>query len=203
MHLLSTQEAATADVLAAVDLGQTPGEIVILSAADSELACLAAAQERLPEDAPSLRLANLLQLAHPLSVDLHVERVVARARLVVLRLLGGRSYWPYGVEQVAASCRAHGILLACLPGDDRPDPELAELSTLPAPAVDRLWQYLRHGGVDNAVQALRYGANLIGREMPFAAPRALPAAGLYRPRPPRPTAPRTSGRWRWSCSTAP
>ena len=68
----------------AVDLGQTPGDIVILSAADTELASLAAAQARRPAGAPTLRLANLLKLRHPLSVDLHVERVVARARLVIL-----------------------------------------------------------------------------------------------------------------------
>jgi cobaltochelatase CobN len=43
-----------------VDLGQTPGEIVILSAADTDLLLLAGAQEALPADAPSLRLASLL-----------------------------------------------------------------------------------------------------------------------------------------------
>ena len=32
----------------AIDLGQTPGDIVFLSAADTELACLAAAQARRP-----------------------------------------------------------------------------------------------------------------------------------------------------------
>ena len=53
------------------------------------------------------------------------------ARLVVARLLGGSAYWPYGVERLVETCRARGIPLALLPGDDKPDPELAELSTLP------------------------------------------------------------------------
>lgn len=181
MHLLSTLEATTADVDVAVDLEQTPGQIVFLSAADSELACLARAQARLPDDAPTVRLANLLQLAHPMSVDLYVDRVVARARLVVLRLLGGRGYWPYGVEQLAATCHEHGIALACLPGDDRPDPELTELSTLPAEACARIWAYLGHGGIDNALQALRYAASLIGRDAAWEEPRPLPRAGLYHP----------------------
>ena len=131
MHLLNAQRATPEDAGEAIDLGQTPGDIVVLSAADTELACLAAAEARRPEGSPSLRLANLLQLGHPLSVDLYVERVVARAGLVVLRLLGGRSYWPYGLEQVAAVCRAQRIPLAVLPGDDQPDPELAAWSTLP------------------------------------------------------------------------
>ena len=108
MHLLNAQSAVAEDAGVAVDLGQTPGDVVFLSAADTELACLAAAAARRPAEAPSLRLANLLQLGHPMSVDLYVEKVVGRARLVVLRLLGGRSYWPYGLEQVAAACRAGG-----------------------------------------------------------------------------------------------
>ena len=63
-------------------------------------------QANRPTVAPSLRLANMLRLAHPMSVDLYVETVIAEAKLVVLRMLGGRSYWPYGLEQIAAACRA-------------------------------------------------------------------------------------------------
>ena len=62
MHLLAAIPGTVSDGAAAIDLGQTPGDIVVLSAADSDLACLAAAQRRLiAEDAawPSLRLASL------------------------------------------------------------------------------------------------------------------------------------------------
>ena len=181
MHLLSAQQAPSADVETAVDLGQSPAEIVLLSAADSELACLARAHARLGAAAPSLRLASLLRLGHPLSVDLYVDKVVAHARLVVLRLLGGRSYWAYGLEQVAAACRERGIALACLPGDDRPDPELDAFSTAPAELRRQLWRYLVEGGIGNAEQALRLMAGLPAQE-----PRPLPRAGLYHPARPRP-----------------
>ena len=196
MHLLSTLEAATADVLAAVDLGQTPGEIVILSAADSELACLAAAQARLPEDAPSLRLANLLQLGAP-ALGRPACRAgggpgaagraapAGRPRLLALRGRAG------GGELPRARHRAG------LPARRRPRRSRARRSSRPCrpTALDRLWRYLCHGGVDNAEQALRYAASLIGREMPCAEPRPLPRAGLYHPRPPRPDgAARRTGR---------
>jgi cobaltochelatase CobN len=124
MHLLAAKPGAVSDGSEAVDLGQTPGDIVIVSAADTELAGLAQARAVLPPDAPSLRLANLLFLGHNLSVDKYLDEVVRHAKLVVVRLLGGASYWPYGIEQLAALCRDHGIGLAVLPGDDRPDPEL-------------------------------------------------------------------------------
>ena len=111
------------------------------------------------------------------------------ARLVLVRLLGGRGYWPYGVEQVAACCAERGIALACLPGDERADPELTALSTLPPEAHERFGRYLQHGGIDNAEQALRYAAALIGRPADWSEPLPLPRAGLYRPAPAEPGRP--------------
>ncbi|EWY40277.1 cobaltochelatase [Skermanella stibiiresistens SB22] len=182
MHLLAAQPGTISDGGEAVDLGQTPGDIVFLSAADTELACLAAAHDRLGADFPTLRLASLLQLGHNLSIDLHVERVVARAKLVVVRLLGGQGYWPYGIEQVADACRRGGIPLAVLPGDDQPDPELARFSTLPADATHRLWRYCVQGGVENATGLLRYAASLIGANAgDWREPVELMRAGIHWP----------------------
>src|SRR5207253_11418630 len=105
MHLLAAQPGTIADGTAAIDLGQSPAEIVVLSAADSEIACLAAAQRDLvaaAPDRPSLRLANLMRLGHNYSVDLYVDQVASHARLIVARILGGRGYWPYGIDRLAA-----------------------------------------------------------------------------------------------------
>ena len=104
MHLL-VAEPGKIDGVEAVDLGQSPGDVVVLTAADTEIAALAAARQR-QEDGPSLRLANLGRLQHNLSVDIHVDAVVASAKLVVVRLLGGRAYWPYGVDRIVEVCRA-------------------------------------------------------------------------------------------------
>ncbi|WP_119300476.1 cobaltochelatase subunit CobN [Dongia deserti] len=181
MHLLAAKPGQIIDGSEAIDLGQTPGEIIVLSAADSELACLSRAYGHLADPKPSLRLANLLQLSHHLSVDSYVEDIVAKARLVVVRLLGGVRYWPYGIEQISAECRRRGIALACLPGDDQPDPELNDHSTLPAAAAHRLWQFLVQGGLENASEFLRYAASLIGSEVTWQEPRPLLRAGLYWP----------------------
>jgi cobaltochelatase CobN len=186
VHILNAQAVAPDDTESAVDLDQTPGDIVVLSAADSELACLAAAQARRPPGSPTLRLANLLRLGHPLSVDLYAEQVIAGARLVVVRLLGGRSYWSYGVEQIAVTCRAHGIPFAALPGDDRTDPDLQSWSTADPATCERLWRYLCEGGLDNARQLLAYAASLLGRDEPWREPAPLLHAGLYLPGTARP-----------------
>ena len=185
MHLLAAQPGAILDGSVAVDLGQSPADIVVLTAADSEIAGLSAARARvagrLRDSFPSLRLANLLRLQHNLSVDLYIEKVIAHARLVIVRLLGGRGYWPYGVDQIVAACRDGAIPLAFLPGDDQPDPELFELSSLPPEAAHRLWQYLVHGGGANAEQFLCAAASITGFDAPWRPPAPILRAGVYVP----------------------
>jgi len=196
MHLLAAKPGAISDGSEAVDLGQTPGDIVIFSAADTELAGLAQARAALPADAPSLRLANLLFLAHNLSVDKYLDDVVRHAKLVVVRLLGGVRYWPYGIEQLAGLCRERGIRLAALPGDDQPDPELAALSTLPPADAHRLWQYCVQGGPDNARNLLLFAGALIGHPADWREPAILLRAGLYWPGLPQPALDDIRARWR-------
>ncbi|MEQ8965363.1 MAG: cobaltochelatase subunit CobN [Azospirillaceae bacterium] len=181
MHLLAVKPGAVSDGSEPVDLGQSPGEIVFLSAADTERAAIARAHHAAGEGAPSLRLANPMQLGHPMSVDAYVEDVIAGARLVVARLLGGASYWRYGVEQVVETCRRRRIPLALLPGDDKPDEELARLSTVDSAAYDRLWAYCVQGGPDNAAQLVAYASTLVGYEADWREPRPLLKAGLYWP----------------------
>jgi len=82
MHLLATQSGLVGEGNEAVDLKQDPADIIILSCADTELACLARAHDRLPAPKATLRLANLLQLQHHLSVDAYVEDIVAHAKSI-------------------------------------------------------------------------------------------------------------------------
>ena len=182
MHLLLTQAGAIGDGTTAVDLGQSPGDIVVLSAAASDLALLAGARKRLDAvGLPSLRLANLMQLSHNLSVDHYLDRTVRGAKLAIVRVIGGVGYWSYGLEQLGALARETGIALAVIPGDEQPDPELMDYSTLPVEARHRLWQYCVQGGPGNAEQFLCYAAHLIGRPMAWREPTPLIRSGFYRP----------------------
>ncbi|MCO7736950.1 cobaltochelatase subunit CobN [Brucella intermedia] len=180
MHLLLAQKGTISDGNEAVDLGQTPGEILFLSAADTELASLAQAH-RLAPDLPSLRLANFLTLTHPMSVDAYVERTARYASLIVVRIIGGETYWPYGLEALHACAVNHGIKIAVLPGDDKPDHGLDRFSTISAQDRNELWQYLIEGGAANTGAFLHYCAALIsGSEKPESAAPLL-KAGLWWP----------------------
>lgn len=184
MHLLAAQPGAITDGEEAVDLGQSPGDIVYISAADTELALIADTCGDMTNegvDIPSVRLANFMQLGHNMSVDLYIDDIVQHAKLVVARVLGGAGYWPYGVEQLAAICRQKNIMLAVLPGDDRPDPELMEYSTLPVEVQHRLWQYGVHGGPTNTRHLVSYMASLINDNDDWLEPVPLVRAGAYWP----------------------
>ena len=141
MHLLRTQPGGFVADDNIADLGQTPAELVILCSGDSSLALLAEAAQQLPEDYPSLRLANPMQVQNHASVDLYVDQVLRHAKVILVSLHGGVGYWRYGVEQLV-ELAARGVQLILVPGDDRPDPELSDLSTVPAEDRDRLCGYM-------------------------------------------------------------
>jgi cobaltochelatase CobN len=182
VHLLRATAAGAPVEGEAIDLAQGPADLVVASFADTELTCLAAAAaaDRLGEFSPSLRLAPLRLLRHPMSVDLWVEQTVAHARLVVLRLIGGRSYWSYGLDQVVAACRERNIPLAVLPGDDRPDPSLDGWSSLSRTATLPLWRMLAEGGIDNATRFLQATAEVLAGGTPSGSAIPLPRTGFYR-----------------------
>ncbi|MGA7233274.1 MAG: cobaltochelatase subunit CobN, partial [Xanthobacteraceae bacterium] len=155
MHLLTTSSTGLDEIVEAIDLGQPPGEIAILSFADSDLAALAAAWEAERTVLPSLRLAHLRDLRHPMSVDLWIDRVGGHAKVTLVRLLGGLDWWRYGVDRLAALARERGSALAILPGEERDDPRLDAASTLPQNELRTLLQYFREGGPGNLRALLR------------------------------------------------
>ncbi|MEP6827877.1 MAG: cobaltochelatase subunit CobN, partial [Aestuariivirga sp.] len=180
MHLLSLTSGVVDGGAEAIDLKQSPADLVILTTADSEIACLASAHDQLGESAPSLRLANLLQLQHNFSVDLYVEKTLSKAKLIIIRLLGGKAYWPYGVEVISALAHEKNIKLALLPGGQDADAELAGLSTLAFTDVERLRQYFAFGGGQNARALLLLCGHLLNHAIEAPAPQALPKVGYHR-----------------------
>lgn len=180
MHLLAATPGNVDDGNEPVDLGQTPADVVFISAADTELAALSEARSEM-QGAPTLRLANLTHLQHPMSVDLHIEACATKSKIVIARVLGGAGYWKYGLEQYAAHLHDAGVPFVALPGDDKPDPDLWRLSTVNREDYDALWAYMVEGGPQNASGLLGYAkAMLAGTEKPASATPLL-RAGVYWP----------------------
>jgi cobaltochelatase CobN len=160
MHLLLRETHGLEEGEAAVEPGGEAAPILFLSFSDSDLAAAHAAV--LPDGFPRLRPERIGRYLHPLSVDLLCERLVAPARVVVLRLLGGLDYWRYGAEEIAATCRAEGIPLAVLPGDGPDDARLAALSTMAGSGRTVIDLCLRQGGAANTARAFAAAASAAG-----------------------------------------
>jgi cobaltochelatase CobN len=179
MHIARIESRSLDETAAAVDLDQSPADVVFLSFSDSDLACLAAAWERDADRLPSLRLANLTLLKHPFSVDLHIEKVCAHARFVLVRLLGGVAYWRYGIDELAAMARARNIALAIVPGDRVEDARLDAASTVEVEDLRLIWRYFEEGGPDNLSACLHFIAGRLGSSSPAPPPRPVAPFGIY------------------------
>jgi len=179
MHVPRIEIRSLDETVEAVDLGQTPADVVFLSFSDSDLNAIARTYEAAPEPKPSLRIASLAALRHPFSIDLYLERVCAPARLVVARVLGGADYWRYGVDELAALARKTGVKLALLPGDRRRDARLDEASTLAGDAVHRIWRYFDEGGPENMAACLAFFAAEIGAAADAPPPAPVSVFGLF------------------------
>ena len=104
MHLLAATPGSVDDGKEPIDLGQTPADVIFISAADTELAALSTARSEMP-DPPGLRLASMMHLQHPMSVDLHIDACASKAKLVVARVLGGAGLLEVWVRAI---CRPFG-----------------------------------------------------------------------------------------------
>ena len=178
MHLLLAQKGSISEGDEAFDLGQSPGDILFLSAADTEIASVAAFANR---GETRWRLVNLASLKHPMSVDMWIDKTARHAELVVLRALGGVSYFSYLIEALMAAARAHGFQLAVLPGDDRPDAGLDPWSTVAGEDRAQLWSYLVEGGETNMARLADMAEALVSDGARPEAAETLAKAGIWWP----------------------
>jgi cobaltochelatase CobN len=186
MHLLSTRPGGYVEDggMGVVRVAQTPGDIVVLSAADTTLALLSDVASGLDASYPTVRLANLMWLRQPASMDMYVDDVLRHARVVVIDHLGSLSDWAYVVEQAMAQAAARAQRLFIFSGDNFEDLQLLLRSNVPHDDCRHLWRCLREGGRSNAqnfFQFLGYTAFGLGERPAPAA--VLPPALVYQPQP--------------------
>ena len=180
MHRLATIPGGwnpTADGVIFVE--QQPAPIVIITAADTDIQTFAAAANQLPDDFPELRVVNLLQLQQQLTIDTYADDVLSKAKVIIVRVIGGRSYWSYGLEVVEELAQRTGAKLVILPGDERPDPNLLSHSTVSLTEVNQVWQYMIEGGVDNYCNLLKFIATqFLNQDYPVQPPQPVPRIGV-------------------------
>ncbi|WP_435257042.1 cobaltochelatase subunit CobN [Thioclava sp. FR2] len=182
MHVVFRESHGLEEAETPFDPGQDPADMVVLSFSDSDLGAFAAGWHRAAGKLPSLRVQNIVALKHPVSVDTYVERTLAGAKAILIRLIGGEAYWPYGIASIQDLARRNKIALAVLPADGRPDPALDAASTLPVSTLRRLTQLCDAGGAVAAQAALAQLAISAGLYAgPVPGDKRVPDMGFYDP----------------------
>lgn len=180
MHVIFRESQGLEETETPQDLGQSPADLVVLSFSDSDLGAFAAGWHQGKAHLPSLRLANLVALKHPLSVDTYIEQTLSGARGILIRIIGGMPYWAYGLQQVRALAEKKGIALAVLSADGRIDAQLDEISTLPVSTLRRLAKLCETGGAPAARAALAQLALASGLyARPDLLSKSLPQVGAW------------------------
>lgn len=182
MHVVFRDSRGLDTADAPFDPGQDPADLIVLSFSDSDLGAFAAGWHRAGGKLPSLRLQNIVALKHPVSVDTYVERTLSGAKAILIRLIGGEAYWPYGIASIQDLARRNGIALAVLPADGRPDPALDAASTLPVSTLRRLQELCDAGGAVAAQAALAQLCLAAGLYAgPVPGDKRVPDMGFYDP----------------------
>lgn len=182
MHVVFRESHGLEETAAPFDPGQDPADMLVLSFSDSDLGAFGAGWHRASGTLPSLRLCNLIALRHPVSVDTYIERTAHGAKAILVRLIGGEAYWPYGLASLSDLARKLGIALAILPADGREDARLDQLSTLPISTLRRLQALCDAGGAVAAQAALAQLAIAAGLYAgPVLGDKRVPDCGFYEP----------------------
>jgi cobaltochelatase CobN len=156
--------------------------ILFLSHADTDLLTLRAATSHLPSDFPEVRVANPAYLQSESDVDAFLGFLLPQVEMVIVRLLGGRASFAYGMDRLVAWAKQEDTWLVCLPGTDALDPELMASSTVGVPVAHEVLAYLQSGGVQNYEQCLRFlSDHLLTTGFGFDPPLPQPRHGVYYP----------------------
>ncbi|SEB86168.1 cobaltochelatase CobN subunit [Tenacibaculum sp. MAR_2009_124] len=159
MHLIATIPGGwNPDDDGVFYIEQKPGDIVFLSAGDTEIHTMNEAYKSLhknEKELPSLRMTNLMYLKQELTIDNYIEDVLEKAKVIVCSLLGGISYYKYLVESLVELQENTECVLLFIPAHE-PDYELMNLSSVDIQIVHQCRQYLQQGGNKNAISFLNF-----------------------------------------------
>ncbi|MFN9624126.1 MAG: cobaltochelatase subunit CobN [Cyanobacteriota bacterium] len=152
MHrLATTTNPGDLDGEEAPFISHAPAEVVVLSSAPTDLLALDQALAQRPSPpGPTLRGVPLACLTHPAVIDHYIRATLRQTRVVLVRLLGGRGHWSYGLEQLRLWQQAgpdrHLLILA---GTLEEEETLASLASVPVPLCRALAACFRVGGSAN------------------------------------------------------
>ena len=157
------------------------GGIVFLTHADTDLLTLHRALQVLPEGFPKTLGINLLAVKSEAHMAQLLDREIAAAQIIILRILGRPSSIP-GFSELVRRAKAQGQHLIVVSGTGELNPEFAALSTVSPAILHYTLTYLEASGHINLVSLLHFLADhLLMTGFGYEGPLVLPDHGIYHP----------------------
>jgi len=165
-------------------LGQTalPTEgIVFLTHADTDLLALNHAMQSLPDEFPKTLGISLLAIKSEAQMAQLLEREIAEAKIIVVRIHGQSSSIPgFGKLVNLAKQRQQHLIVVSGTGDL--NPEFAAISTVSPAILQETLAYLQAGGYSNFISLLYFlSDHFLMTGFGAEAPAHLPEHGIYHP----------------------
>jgi len=156
MHRLASVPGQSDPAEGPLLVEQPSAPLLVLTSADTDLQSLADLLSRdstvMPE---AVRGLNLASLHHPAAIDHYLATSMGRTQLVLIRLLGGRGHWSYGLERLRAwAAQAPQRHLLVVAGTADEEEALASLGTVPVVLTVAIGRCLREGGTENLRRVL-------------------------------------------------
>ena len=157
------------------------GGIVFLTHADTDLLALHHALQVLPDDFPKTSGINLMAVKSEAHMAQLLDREIAAAQIIILRILGRPGSIP-GFHELVRRVKSQGQHLIVVSGTGDLNPEFAAVSTVSPAILHEALAYLQAGGHVNLVSLLHFlSDHLLMTGFGYEAPVDLPEHGIYHP----------------------
>nr|WP_295928801.1 cobaltochelatase subunit CobN [uncultured Dyadobacter sp.] len=157
------------------------GGIVFLTHADTDLLTLNRAMQLLPDDFPKTTGISLLAIKSEEQMQQLLQREIAEAKIVIVRIHGRLSSIP-GFGELVNQAGQRGQHLIVVSGTGELNPEFAAVSTVSPAILQETLGYLQAGGYNNLLSLMSYlSDHLLMTGFGFEAPELLAEHGIYHP----------------------
>ena len=151
MHKILSQDSLESDN-EVILIEQLSASVHFLSSASTDISTLSETLkvEKNAESKGTIRSLLLQKLDHPAKIDHYINSSLVNCKLILIRLLGGRGHWSYGLEQLKNwQEEDSNRKLIVLSGAKENFMELHEIGNVDTKYSNHLADLLLEGGIDN------------------------------------------------------